>query len=118
MKLLEDYFRLQKEIYDYFVYVEDWKVIPLADATDRYWHVDETAQVVTCAPEPLTKELFDSGRDWVQYYIYTQRFLPKFVYRGEGYTMISTDTGSDLNYLLYVFENGKEQQTLLHEFRR
>lgn len=33
MKLLNEYFKLQKEIYDYFGYKEDWVVIPIDDAS-------------------------------------------------------------------------------------
>ena len=41
MKILKEYFELQKQIFDYFGYVEDWKVIPLDDQTDQYWILNE-----------------------------------------------------------------------------
>ena len=34
VKLLDDYFKLQKEIYDHFGYTEDWVVIPIEDSTE------------------------------------------------------------------------------------
>jgi hypothetical protein len=36
MKLLTQYFALQKQIYEYFGYTEDWKTIPLDDSTEYY----------------------------------------------------------------------------------
>lgn len=135
MELLNQYFNLQKQIHDYFGYEEDWKVIPLDDGTDYYWHVtDEESGVVYFAEDEDTlrkavaieeklssrvlmgpefdKYLRDLEEQEVgDYYrseIYTQRFLPKYVYRGKDYTMISVDTRTDGNKFLQVFDNSKE----------
>lgn len=35
MKLLDDYFALQQQIFDHFGYREGWRVIPLDDARER-----------------------------------------------------------------------------------
>lgn len=110
MKLLSDYFTLQKQIFDYFGYKEDWKVIPLDDRTDQYWMVilDERGGGSYCHhEEPLTKESVEAG---VIYggSIYTQRFLPKWVYRGAEYTMVCADTHTDGNKFLMIFDNTKE----------
>lgn len=40
MKILDEYFKLQKEIYKYFGYVEDWVVIPIDDKRDFYWSLE------------------------------------------------------------------------------
>ena len=110
MELLKDYFRLQQEIYDYFGYVEDWKVIPLDDCTDYYWklieHGDGRGEVMFA--EGI--EALDSDGDYYVNSIYTQRFLPKWVYRGKDYTMICLDTHVDGNKLLRVFDNKKEHK--------
>ena len=37
MKLLDDYFSIQKQVYEYFGYKEDWVVIPIDDARECYW---------------------------------------------------------------------------------
>ncbi len=37
MKKLDEYLALQKEIFDYFGYVEDWAVLPIDDRRDFYW---------------------------------------------------------------------------------
>ena len=40
MQILADYFALQRQIYQYFGYEEDWRVIPLSDNTVYYWRLD------------------------------------------------------------------------------
>ena len=108
MKRLDDYFKLQKEIYEYFGYKEDWVVIPLDDCRDYFWFIsggEAHGGSVTYA-EKL--EDFSPNGNYYGSAIYTQRFLPKWVYRGEEYTMICVDTQTDGNKFLSVFENSKE----------
>ena len=106
MKLLDQYFELQAEIYDYFDYVEDWVAIPLDDRREYYWgltgegHGDHVE---------FARRRSDIGTgNHYEAEIYTQRFLPKWVYRGEEYTMICADTQTDGNKFLMVFHNGME----------
>jgi len=113
MKLLEQYFEIQNEIYKYFEYEEDWVVIPLDSRLDCYWMVvggDEKGAggYVTWSPEPFTKESLEDGGKTYGGPIYTQRFLPKWIYRKEDYTMISIDTRCDGNKFLMIFDNSKE----------
>lgn len=113
MKLLEQYFNLQKQIYDYFGYVEDWVVIPLDDQTNKYWMItggDERGAggYVTWSPEPFTIESLKKGDNIYGGPVYTQCFLPKWIWRVEKYTMISVDTQTDGNKFLMVFDNSKE----------
>lgn len=108
MKELEQYFKLQKQIYDYFGYVEDWAVIPLYDSTAFFWSLtgEGYGNSVQFAK---SKELLINGSDEIfSNEIYTQRFLPKWVYRGQDYTMIVVDTHIDGNKFLRVFANDKE----------
>ena len=107
MEALEKYFELQKEIYTYFGYEEDWVVIPLEDARIYYWKIidGEDGSVMFADSSELL------GDDEGNYYlneIYTQRFLSKGVYRGKDYTMICVDTHTDGNKFLQVFDNNKE----------
>jgi hypothetical protein len=106
MKLLKDYFTMQKQVHDYFGYVEDWVSIPIDDATDYIWHLtgEGSGDAVRFA-EKLTD--FATG-EYYENLIYTQRFLPKWVYRGEDYTMICVDTRTDGNKFLQIFDNSKE----------
>ena len=106
MKLLKDYFELQKQIHDFFGYVEYWKTIPLEDCTDSVWCISEEGEdgEVFYAD---SMEGFESGKCYSGQ-IYTQRFLPKYVYRADGFTMVSVDTQCDGNKYLMVFDNTKE----------
>ena len=107
MKKLDDYFKLQKEIFDYFGYVEDWVVIPLDDATDFFWCLDKNEDNVLFA---LIKENVFEGTDEDVFSneVYRQRFLKKWVYRGKDYTMICVDTHTDGNKFFAFFSNNKE----------
>jgi len=116
MKLLTEYFEKQKELFEYFGYVEDWVVIPLDDATEMFWSLDITGNEDdnTCRGEVSYAEKaedigdWDGGGDWYSAVIYTQRFLPKFIFRGKDYTMVSADTQCDGNKFLMIFDNSKE----------
>jgi hypothetical protein len=57
--------------------------------------------------EPLTKELVEGGATYSAV-IYRQRFLPKWVYRKDDFTMICADTQTDGNKYLMIFDNQKE----------
>lgn len=114
MELLDKYFDIQKEIYDYFGYVEDWVVIPLDDAREYYWALDEEKDGSgSVGYSPKKEEVLpglegDYGDNYYSNDIYTQRFLRKWVYRAEDFTMICVDTRTDGNKFLQVFDNSKE----------
>lgn len=110
MKLLNEYFDLQKKIYDYFGYAEDWVAIPLDDQTECYWTLTQYEDGKGFVQfHPNRKDLLDKdGGNYYENEIYTQRFLPKWVYRGEEYTMICCDTHTDGNKFLCIFDNAKE----------
>ncbi len=109
MKLLNDYSKLQKELFDYFGYVEDWRVLPIDDSTDYYWHLtdDEQSGSVRFAETKEKLEDEEAG-NYYENEIYTNRHLPKWVYRGADYTMICVDTHTDGNQLLQIFSNNLE----------
>lgn len=103
---LDGYFKLQEEIYKYFGYVEDWRVIPMDDRREYYWRIvgsEQSGDVEYCTEPTFTDENHLYSDE-----IYTQRFLPKWVYRGEEYTMICVDPHTDLNTFLAIFSNNKE----------
>ena len=111
MELLDEYLALQKALFGYFGYVEDWRVLPIDDARQYYWRLDYRG---TGGGEvyyaDTVKELQDETGNYYSNEIYTQRHLPKWVYRGKDYTMIVVDTHTDGNQLLQIFDNAKEQQ--------
>ncbi len=109
MKLLDDYFKIQQQIYNYFGYKEDWVVIPIEDSTEYYWRLDGEGQGEIIYAE--TEELLDDpAGNYYVHSIYTQRFLPKWVYRADDYTMICVDTHTDGNKFLQIFDNQKERR--------
>ena len=103
MDALDKYLELQQAIYDYFGYKEDWVAIPMEDRRDMTWQITNGeghgGQVSHWKP---------GEKDFYVNSIYTQRFLPKWVYRGEEYTMICVDTHSDGNKFLAIYTNKLE----------
>lgn len=106
MKKLEQYFKLQQEIYDYFGYHEDWCIIPMDDCTRFYWRLTGTGPGTVQFAETI--EQLESEGDYCENEIWTQRFLPKWVYRGKDYTMVVVDPHTDGNHFLQIFDNEKE----------
>ena len=110
MQLLDQYLDLQKQLFEYFDYVEDWRVIPVDDAREYFWHLtgEGAGDEVKFAKE---EENLFAGTDTDGYSneIYTQRHLPKWVYRGKDFTMIVVDTHTDGNQFLQIFDNTKER---------
>jgi len=107
MKLLKEYFTLQNKIYKYFGYVEDWVKIPLNDLTEYLWIINEHEGFIRYAE---TEEKLYSDGDYYEDEIYTQRFLPKWVYYGKEFTMVCADTHTDGNKFLHVFDNSKKRE--------
>lgn len=107
MDLLKQYFEIQEKIYNYFEYEENWKVIPLNDDTSMYWRVENDSEINYADKPSDLLEDFDEG-NYYPMEIYTQRFLNKYIYRGEDYTMIVVDTHTDGNKFLSILDNKKE----------
>ncbi len=108
MKMLSEYFTLQRLIYEHFGYAEDWRGIPLDDAREYSWRlVGEGPGEVRFAD--TEQELADETGNYYVNEIYTQRHLPKWVYRTADYTMVCVDTCTDGNQFLQVFDNTKER---------
>lgn len=108
---VENYFKLQNEIYEYFGYKEDWCVIPIENRLGHHWMVcgpeDIGSTSIVYSEEPFTPEHITNGTHYSDT-IYTQRFLPKWVYRTNDYTMICVDTHTDGNKFLAIFDNSLE----------
>lgn len=112
---LHKYFELQKEIHDYFGYQEDWRVIPLSNDTECYWFISN--DILVYSKDPFTPETFDGG-EFYSAEIFKQRFLPKYVYRTDDFTMVSVDTRTDMNVFLMVLSNDREckDQSLIEHY--
>lgn len=108
MKLLDEYLSLKAQIFEYFGYVEDWVVLQIDDARGYFWRLDgEGPGVVRFAEKE--EHLDDGSGDHYENEIYTQRHLPKWVYRGAEFTLIVVDTNTDGNRFLQIFDNSKER---------
>jgi hypothetical protein len=106
-QLIDDYFSIKQKIHDAFGYVENWVVIPLEDNRDYYWVYQEGDDDVLFAEKE--EHLRDaSGGEYYSNSIYRQRFLNKYVYEANGYTMICCDTQVDGNKFLCIFDNAKK----------
>lgn len=108
MKALDDYLALQAEIFSYFGYVEDYRAIPLEDSREVYWRLEGDGPG-TVHYADSAKELAEEEGNYYTDEIYTQRFLPRWVYRGEDYTLVCCDPGVDGNKFLRVFDNARER---------
>lgn len=108
MELLDKYSELQEQLFDYFGYVEDWRVFPVDDARMYFWRLDGEGPGNVHFAETEEELRNETGKYYVNS-IYTQRHLSKWVYRGENYTMIVVDTHTDGNKFLQIFDNRKER---------
>lgn len=110
MKLLDDYFDLQQEVFSYFGYIENWQILPLADSRKYYWRIvgGEGYGGTVCFAKSES-ELKNKTGHYYENEVYTQRHLPRWVYRGKDYTLVVVDTHTDGNQLLQIFSNDKER---------
>lgn len=108
MQMLKEYFELEKKIHEYFGYKEDWVTIPLADYTDQYWHLTGEGRGDEVMYAENREDLNDEDGNYYGGPIYTQRFLNKWVYRTDDYTMVCYDAQTDGNKYLAIFDNSKE----------
>lgn len=107
MQLLTEYFEIQKKVFAYFGYVEDWRVIPLDDAREYFWRIDGEGPGTVCYADS-EDELANESGNYYEDEIYTQRHLPRWVYRGDEFTLVCCNPGVDGNVFLRVFDNSKE----------
>jgi hypothetical protein len=108
MKLLDDYLTLKEQVFEYFGYVEDYRAIPIEDSREFYWRLYGEGPGDVQFSENESK-LDDPEMDYYENEIYTQRFLPRWVYRGKEFTMVCVDTHTDGNQFMRIFDNSKER---------
>ncbi len=109
MELFEQYDNVKQQIFDYFGYEEDWRVLPMVFDTEYYWYISGSAESCNVVFAETIEQLKDE--DSGNYYeneIYTQRHLSKWFYRSKDYTMICVDTHCDGNQYLHILSNNKE----------
>jgi hypothetical protein len=122
MQLLDKYLEFEKQVHEYFGYREDWVKIPIEDRREMHWQLMDPDQCdysrgsVVYHEDRLTQESVLAGNCYEDE-IYTQRFLPKWVYRGKDFTMICVNPRVDGNKFLAIYDNSKEQTDLGSGFR-
>jgi hypothetical protein len=105
--MLAKFEEAKQAIFDHVGYKEDWVVFPVVIDTDYFWKIIGTESDGSVRFAGTIENLTDDSQSY-QYDIYTQRFLDKWVYRGEQYTAIIVATGVDGNKFFQVFDNAKE----------
>lgn len=116
--LIDTYVEAKEAIFKHVGYKEDWSIIPLEDCRDDFWCVDKFERE-WCKHSPKKEALVYWLEDHEDEYgkygdclyedeIYTQRHLPKWVYRGKQFTVVCCDTKTDLNRVLRIFRNDHE----------
>jgi|SRR5581483_4296168 len=112
MKDLDDYLALQNKIFKYFGYQEDWRVIPIDDRRQMYWSINgplDSSQTEIIYHQDRDTVIAQDGNHYCDT-LYTQRFLPKWVYEGPDFTMVAVNTHVDGNQFLAIFDNAKRVQ--------
>ena len=108
-KTIDDFFTLRNQIFNYFKYIEDWRVLPIYDSRHHYWRLDENKDGSGDVHFSDKEVDLDTENQYTNE-IYTQRHLNKWVYRGKDFTMIVVDTHTDGNQFLQIFSNSKERK--------
>lgn len=96
-------------IFKHVGYVEDWVVLPFDDQRTCFWRVTGEGPNAEVFWAKAEAELLTRGGSCYSGELYTQRFLPKWVYRGSAVTMVLVDTHTDGNRFLMLFDNTKER---------
>ena len=110
MDALDLYKSLQDEIHGYFGYEEDYCVIPLQDSRRYFWKLDGEGPGTVRFANSEEKLKDEEAEEYCEEEIYTQRHLPKWVYRGAEFTMVVVDTRVDGNKFLRIFTNANERK--------
>ena len=102
--LMNQFNQAKEALYDHVGFKEDWVVYSIDDQTEMYWKIVDNETIRFRE----TIEQLNSNGNYYENEIYTQRFYPKWVYRGKDLTMIIVDTHTDGNKFFAVFDNNKE----------
>jgi hypothetical protein len=116
--IVDAYKAAEHAIWDHVGYKEDWRRLPLEDSREYFWAVDaQEEEWCKFSPkkEALEYWLGDHEDEYGDYgdclysdEIYTNRHLPKWVYRGAEFTLVCVDTHTDGNQFIRIFRNDME----------
>jgi len=115
--IVDNYEAAKEAVFKHTGYVEDWRSLSLEDSREMFWAVDDFERR-WCRYSPVKEDLeyyvktgdySGPGADHLfEDEIYTNRHLPKWVYRGPEFTLVCCDTQSDGNQFLRIFRNDME----------
>lgn len=114
MQALTQYFEAEKAVHEHIGFTEQWKVYPLEDSTEMYWHVNRNdvyfAETIDALRYGLSEEgMFDNPEELPEEDYYKNNLIrTEYIYRGSEYTGILVDTQTDGNKFLQIFDNSKE----------
>lgn len=112
MEILDKYFTLQKEIYEYFGYEEEWKVFPVDDCREEFWRMEDGNNIRFCESENAieAKKILDDEENgnYCEEEIFTYCHLDKHIFIGKDFTMCLVNTHVDGNIFLRIFSNDRE----------
>lgn len=114
--VVDAYFERRLAIFKHVGYVEDWRILPIVDYRTDYWSVDEfEREHVRFSPSREALAYWLKHDDYGKYgdrlyenAIYTQRHLPRWIYRGKELTIAVVDTHTDGNQYLQLLANERE----------
>jgi hypothetical protein len=116
--VVDRFFEARAAIFAHVGYVENWRLMPIDDSRDQFWAVDKNEnEWVKFSPKREALVYWLTGHDdeygpygdvLYENVIYTQRHLPKWVYRGKELTLVVADTQTDGNKHLQIFRNENE----------
>ncbi len=95
MEKLNNYLKLQSEIYSYFNYKEAWESFPIVDYTKYYWTIKEDCVMFWNEMPSCELEEYEYG------------IINNEIYKKTNETMIKVDTHEDGNIFLAIFDNDK-----------
>lgn len=109
--LIDTYFMIEKVIYEFFGYAQQWHAYPLEDMRDAYWmtvHMIDLPDgsqegVLVHSPEPFTPASILDGKK-----IYSGAIHPQKIKRAGGLVLIKNDTQCDRNEFLTILDESKE----------
>lgn len=110
-ELINTYFTAKAQLQEALGYEGNWVEIPMDDVTLVYWMIvggEEAGGSVVHSLTPFTKESIISGKEIFGSPIYTQRHLPKWVYRTPSHVAVCANTQTDGNKFLMIFDASKE----------
>jgi len=106
MNLIENLNAAKEALWEHVGFKEDWVVYAIEDRTSCLWRVDPLERDFVQFAETL--EDLNSDGNYFEDEIYTQRFYPKWVYRGSEFVMIIVDTHTDGNKFFAIYRTDKE----------